>query len=1092
MYKIELTPYANIFYTEWLIDPTSSRYNLSIDQTLYGNLNANRLRDALQKYVSDHVLLNSHIQDIDEKPYWVKNDNISELEYSDTPINISTLLSYVTNSFDLHNGPLYRFKLLRIDNNIHRLILVFHHIIVDGSTSLDTGVFENISNYYNDENYTTKYSVNDQIKLITNLTNKLSVNLSQNRGQYKNFWHQQLSDIENIDLSFLRSEEDTNKQNKEALCGPKEEINFSYGDIEQNKLSKIKLKYGITPYAYSQCIFALLLHRYTGKDKIVLSYPISIKEGIDFIYASQINTNLIPYKFDQPTTIIDLFNQYLDFFKLTICDDIKYGHYPITDLIQSGGNKQLLDVCFAQTFFREHPFEFNGITKVETSTELSVDGIAEHTLMFEQNARSNGLSYRIRYDKNTTNKELLSNFAASYKKLYSEILDDLSSGNDNKPIYNYGILNSNQYHKIINEFNQTNEDYPRNKTIHQLFEEQAQKTPNNIAVVYDNAKLTYQELNTKANQLAHYLLKKHTIRQEDLVILLLDRNEYVLIAILAVLKTGAAYVPIDPRYPDARIKSILEDTKAKVVIKNTKCKLQPTGSIEISLQELLQIWTKESIDNPKTKVSPSNLAYAIYTSGTTGTPKGVMIQHRGVVNYITWLIRMYEVDYRTIGSQYSNLGFDATVIEIYPILLSGGSLIIIDEEDKLDPVKVNHSLMRHSVTYAFLPTQFAETFLELKNSSLKDLITGGDKLRKFIPQTYRVTNAYGPTEATVQSNYFIVKKQYPNIPIGKPIQNVTNYVLDKNLKPLPIGAIGELYTGGEGLTRGYVNKSDLTSEKFINNPFQNQEEKSQNKNSKLYKTGDLVRWLLDGNIEYIGRNDFQVKIRGYRVELGEIENKLLNYPDVKQAVVLVKEHKIDQDINNKNLLAYYTADKKLDETKMLDYLATQLPRYMLPHMFIYVNKLPVMASGKLDISLLPKPELTNQSEYTEVRNELERNVCEIYAKILNLPITQVGIKSDFSQMGVDSISNIRVVSRINKQLGLSISVKDISNYNNIEELVKNILTNQTIQIRSTKDIKPKVVTTVLWSDKSCIKWLQCKTTVFFTFVKNLLLKIFYT
>ena len=290
-YKIKLSPYAKIFYTEWLLDPSSSRYNLLTDQTLHGNLNLDKLREALKKYISEHVILNSHIQDINGDPYWVKNNTVNELEYSENPASTQELLSYAARSFDLHNEPLYRFKLIRINKDVHRLVLIFHHLTVDGSKSLESGVFEAISNYYNNENYRIKHSIDDQIRLISDLSNTLFANLNQNKDKYKEFWNKQLSNTGNIDLNFLKLGKNPSKQNE--LYNQKEEINFSFGDSELLKLNQVKLTHGITPYVYGQCILALLLHRYTGQDKLAISYPIVIKEGLEFIYGSQINNNLI-------------------------------------------------------------------------------------------------------------------------------------------------------------------------------------------------------------------------------------------------------------------------------------------------------------------------------------------------------------------------------------------------------------------------------------------------------------------------------------------------------------------------------------------------------------------------------------------------------------------------------------------------------------------------------------------------------------------------------------------------------------------------------------------------------------------------------
>jgi amino acid adenylation domain-containing protein/thioester reductase-like protein len=1062
MYKIRLSPYAKIFYTEWLLDPSSSRYNLSIDQTLYGSLDVECLRTALKRYITEYAILNRHVQDIDGESYFVENNSISELEYIDNSINQSELASYINRSFDLHNEPLYRFILVRIGDNVYRFTVVMHHLIVDGSASLDHGVFKEISNYYNNEDHAAKFSIEDQIKAIIKLTNKLYSNLDHNKDKYKEYWQQQLSDVENIDLSFLRPNKDDESFGTIGL------IKFNYGEAELAKLEQVKLRHGITPYIYGQCIFAMLLHRYTGQKRLAISYPIAIKEGLDFIYGAQINTNIITYQFSKNTTIIDLFNQNKDFFKSTVRDSIKYGYYPIADIIQDNHNKQLLDVCFAQTFFREHPFNFNGITKVETHSEFSVDGVAKNILLFEHDARNNGLNYRIRYDKKAFDNELVNNFVTIYKKLYSETLNDLIQKNNVKAIYSYSLLDDEQYRKIAYDWNKTEKDYPRDRTIHQLFEEQVLKTPDNIAVVYEDTKLTYQELNNRANQLAHYLIQNYNAQSDDLIALYLDRNEQMIIAMLGVLKAGAAYVPIDPSHPDERVSHILKDTKAKIILTNAvyKNRLQqiikrkikkfdninkPMGIVNVVVvnnKETQVELTKQKSINPITSATSTNLIYVIYTSGTTGKPKGVMIEHHTVISCIIYLINFNRLNSKSIGSQYAGFGFDASVIEMYPILLSGGTLHVIPKEDRTSPATINSYFHRHNITYAFLPTKFAELFFDLKNNSLTNLIVAGEKLEKFTEQSYRVANGYGPTENTVYTTNFIINKQYKNIPIGKPISNVKCYVVDNNLDLLPIGSVGELMIGGECLARGYLNRPDLTAEKFISNPFQTKKEKAQNKNSRLYKTGDMVRWLSNGNMEYIGRNDFQVQIRGHRVELGEIENVLTSYSGVKQVVVLAKEY-VSERITDKYLLAYYVADKKLDETEMQAYLTAQLPEYMLPQTLVYVDKLPVTVNGKLDKKVLLEQKITNNNKRIEPSNEQEWLICTAFDQVLGTE--KIGINDDFFICGGNSIQAIRLVAIL--QGNFDIKIVDIFNLRTPKKLAENLFFGKDILKQKLEQVK---------------------------------------
>lgn len=431
------------------------------------------------------------------------------------------------------------------------------------------------------------------------------------------------------------------------------------------------------------------------------------------------------------------------------------------------------------------------------------------------------------------------------------------------------------------------------------------------------------------------------------------------------------------------------------------------------------------------RVSSNNLIYAIYTSGTTGKPKGTLLEHRGVVNYVNFLIRDNNLNLESIGSKFAGFGFDASVIEMYPLLLCGGKLCLIPDEDKLDPQKVNKFFIEHQVSYAFLPTQFAELFFELENNILQNMLVGGDKLRKYINKPYAIKNAYGPTEITVESNQFTVDKLYDNIPIGKPLSNYSCYVVNKYMQLLPVGVVGELLIGGDGIARGYLNQPKLTAEKFINNPFQSDVEKIHCYNDRIYKTGDLVCWTSDGNLEYIGRNDFQVKIRGYRIELGEIENRIQAIFGIEQVLVVA----LDDSNRNKYLCAYYTGDK-YSSNEFISHLNINLAAYMIPEHFIWIEKFPINVNGKIDRKLLPTPDLSQlRNNYHAPSCDEERLICDEFANVLGLE--KVGIDDDFYRLGGNSIKTIWLVSRL--QANFKINVSDVFKYKTPKELAKHTL-----------------------------------------------------
>ncbi|MEY3066243.1 MAG: McnE protein, partial [Cyanobacteriota bacterium] len=564
------------------------------------------------------------------------------------------------------------------------------------------------------------------------------------------------------------------------------------------------------------------------------------------------------------------------------------------------------------------------------------------------------------------------------------------------------LLTESETNQLLIEWNNTQVDYPEYKCIYQLFEEQAERTPDAIAVVFENQQLTYAELNDRANQLAHYL-RKLGVKPDELVGICLERSLDMIVGLLAILKVGGAYVPIDPDYPQERISFMLQDTQVKIILtcESLQNSLQNHQTIVICLDKDWQQINQASLENLNSTVSADNLAYVIYTSGSTGIPKGVIVTHQAVnrlvlnTNYI-----QFTPDDRVV--QASNIAFDAATFEIWGALLNGAKIIIIAKSVLLSPQELALSLKENQISVLFLTTAF---FNQLANlvpqafSSLRCLLFGGEAvepkwvqevLEKGAPQ--RLLHVYGPTENTTFSSWYLVENvasTATTIPIGKAIANTQIYLLDKNLQPVPIGVVGELHIGGMGLAKGYLNRPELTQEKFIPNPFEKDEvipptplNKDGNEPSKLYKTGDLARYLPDGNIEYLGRIDNQVKIRGFRIELGEIEALLNQNEDVQSACVIARE----DNPGDKRLVAYLVPQPEIILTidEIRQFLKAKLPDYMVPNAFVILEALPLTPNGKIDRRALPVPDLQSQGEYIAPRNPIEEKMAQIWAEVLKL------------------------------------------------------------------------------------------------------------
>ncbi|MED7789652.1 non-ribosomal peptide synthetase, partial [Francisella sp. 19X1-34] len=602
-----------------------------------------------------------------------------------------------------------------------------------------------------------------------------------------------------------------------------------------------------------------------------------------------------------------------------------------------------------------------------------------------------------------------------------------------------------EYQKIIYSWNQTDREYPKDKTIYQLFEEQVEQNPDNVALVFEDQELTYKELNQRSNQLARYIRRQYKeianqeLAPDTLIPLCLERSLDMVIGILAVMKAGGAYVPMDPDYPQERFRHIIKDTQAKLVITQSHLENKlhyidkDIGSISIdSYQEQGYVYDQEAKENLESQSSSTDLAYVIYTSGTTGLPKGVMIQHNSIANYNQWMDNHYYFNDSSIIDCSASISFDATVnVLITPLCLSQTVVICrknIKEdiklylnyiyENKIELIKITPSYLSILLSY------IKEKKYEFKY--LKSIIIGGEKVNKkelegfinFYPNI-NIIHHYGPTETTVGTTSFINfgKIYSQSIPIGKVAINNKAYILDQYQQPLPVGVVGELYIGGAGLARGYLNRPELTAERFIENPFATESDIA-NGYTRLYKTGDLVRWLADGNIEYIGRNDDQVKIRGFRIELGEIENQLSSIEGIKQSCVLAKERN-----NNKYLVGYYVSDKEsLTQEEIFNQLSKVLPEYMVPSVLVEIDSMPLTVNGKLDRKALPDPEFINEDSYIAPTTELEEKLCNIFAEVLGLD--RVGITDDFFRVGGDSIVSIQLSSRLRRN-EIDCSVRDI-------------------------------------------------------------------
>ena len=628
-----------------------------------------------------------------------------------------------------------------------------------------------------------------------------------------------------------------------------------------------------------------------------------------------------------------------------------------------------------------------------------------------------------------------------------EIVESAIEQGGDASISDLNILSEAQRRQILFEFNATKKEYPSRKDVHQLIEEQVERTPEQVAIVSGDQQVTYRELNVRANQLAHHL-RSLGVGPEVFVAIYMDRSVEMVVSLLAVLKAGGAYVPLDTMYPYERLSFMIADARVPVLLtqESMMARLPEHQAKVIYVDSEWSTVETESSANPVHNVHPDNAAYVIYTSGSTGTPKGVIVPHKGLANYLNWCTEAYKVADGAGAPVHSPLGFDLTITSIFSPLIAGKSLFLIPEEDAIDGLTTtirngrNFSLLKITTSHLEILNQMM-TGDELRGR-VKALIVGGEALsgetvafwREHSPDT-RVINEYGPTETVVGCCVYEMPQGNTNagpVPIGRPIANTKIYVLDKQLRPVATGVAGEIYIGGDGVARGYLAQPEITAERFIPNPF------SETGGERIYRTGDMARYRDDGEIEYLGRVDHQVKVRGFRVELGEIEAVLRQHPKVNEVVVMARE----EVVGDRRIVAYLVSSEpeELSLNDVRRFMRDKLPEYMMPSSLVPLSALPLTPNGKVDREALPAPGLGRagmEEAYVAPRTVLEEAVARIWAETIGLEL--VGVHDNFFELGGHSLLATQVISRIREEFEVELPVRMIFDGMTVAEMATAIL-----------------------------------------------------
>jgi amino acid adenylation domain-containing protein len=1043
----------------WFIDqllPNSSLYNIPIALRIKGPLDRDILDRSLWCVIDRHEALRTVFAGSDGEAHQVIQPSFGLglvsgcLDLRDEPHQEDRLQDLIkeeiTKPFKLWEGPLIRGKLICLSEDEHVLVMTLHHIVSDG-WSMDI-FFREVGYFYG----ILQEGIESSLESLSIQYGDFSI---WQRGwlcgdvlaEQLSYWRDALSGIPDL----LPLPTDHPRPRELSYVGSSYRTRLS---AEMRRMiESLSQAHGASVFMTLLSVFQILLYRYTGEQDIVVGSPIAnrhYKETEDLI-GFFVNTLALRTRFRGDESFLDVLGSVIK----TTLGAYQHQDVPFEQLVDHLNIRRELNrnpvfqVLFTfQNAQSSNPFVLRGLDVSPVSFPYAV---AKFDLSIDVYDEGEGFGLEISYAEDLFEESTVIRLMDHFKGLVSSIV---KSPHDS--IVSYPLVSCGEYDEIVYDWNGTDFAYGSGDTLDGLFESQVLKTPDGIALVYEGVEVSYECLNERSNRLAHYL-RGLGVGCDTLVGLCVDRSIEMVVGILGIMKAGGAYVPLDPTYPEERIQFILTDTACPIILTDSSY----GGLFHFYEGRLVFLDDSSSLDaypsfNLDKISSPQNLAYIIYTSGSTGKPKGVMVAHQGVCNRLSWMQNAYQLTTSDRVIQKTPFSFDVSVWELFWPILVGATEVVAAPNDHKDPTLLSQLIKDQKVSICHFVPSMLDNFLDIDTlsfcDSLRVVITSGEALSPFLVEKYfsnvrcSLHNLYGPTEASIDVSHYpcFSDSQALTIPIGRPIWNTQLYILDGGLNPVPVGIGGELYIGGVGLARGYLNRPDLTADRFIPNPFYREGSSS---SFRLYRTGDLARYRSDGVIEFLGRIDDQVKIRGFRIELGEIESTLQGHGDVHQSVVLARE----DEGGDKKLVAYVVSregEAFSEATPVLDscgesfsimtggdsvsltedlqaHLRSSLPDYMIPAFFVYVDRLPLTANGKIDRkSLLSIDTLTSERELLIYpMNAIQLSVMRIWEDVLK--IDNIGITQNFFAIGGNSILAIKVVIKIKDILLKDISIIDI-------------------------------------------------------------------
>jgi surfactin family lipopeptide synthetase A len=1033
------------------LEPDNSAYNVCRLFTLEGYLNTNLLEQSVNEIIKRHEILRTSFESIDGVPvqeiypalnYKIDINDLTHLDANEKENELKRLAEKeCAKTFQLSNLPLFKVKLYKLSDYDHALLIIMHHIITDG-WSLGI-LYTELNTFYGRLQNNEKLEAAPLEVQYKDFASKQKILLTEESAQRKlNFWKDSLKG------SLPIIELPTDKSRPAIPTSNGSRFYFSIPEEILLRLKDLAKQSGCTTYMTVLSAIKVLIYRYTGVHDVIIGSPYANRTDEKLHNLLGVFINMISIRSDlsgNPTFKDVLKRVRKNAFAAYVNQDYPFEqlvkeihpkrdplHHPIFQIMLQYSEAQIL--------------ELPGIKIKQLPIDTGKAQLDFSIYMWEWKHELEGY---IEFNTDLYLPQTMERFITHFTQLLQNLIQ-----NSEAQIDEVDFIPDDEKNILLNKWNNTSKNYPKNLTLHNLFEMTAKEFGSKVAIEDEHSSITYSELNTRSSRLAKYLLSLN-VSIETLIGISTDRSIEMVVALLGILKAGCAYIPLDPSYPPARIKYMIENSGISLLITQDmlKEKFKDFDGNIINLDEKWTIINEQNEAAPQANVNSENLAYILYTSGSTGKPNGVMIQHSSIINFLFSMKDNPGISGEDVLFSVTSLSFDISVLEIFLPLISGAKLILADKETTLDSNKMLRKIVEKKSTIMQATPATWKLLLESKWETKLGLkiLCGGEPLplslaKRLLEKEDELWNLYGPTETTIWSSIKKIEENDEDILIGPPIDNTQFFVLDKNMNVVPSGIPGELYIGGDGLARGYFNNTTLTDERFINNPLGFG-------SNKIYKTGDQVKLLDNGCLEFLGRLDNQIKIRGYRIELGEIESVISSHPSVKDAVAAVKD--IDSD---KKLIAYVIPNnvEVFSDKIVQKYLSQLLPDYMIPTIFVTLSQFPLTPNGKIDRNNLPLPNINfngNGHSDKSPSNPVEAELIKIWSDVLG--ITNIGVKDDFFDLGGHSLLAAELFSKINNKFKKELPISILFSSSTIESMAEIIKKEEIFERSSVIPINEK-------------------------------------